>query len=350
MEVRDRLRRDAAQYLEAGEQIQAVFTARRPAARANDRAVVATDRRLLLFRLNFFGRVTGLAGEAARETKLGPCFAPRQHPLDVFGTRLYVHRLFFGDIAEADRHADEDRPRWAGDSVNRVSPDRGFYADPGGGVGVRYWDGLGWSPLVPAALAGDHQPGTFPARVLLPLPEANGRWQYAALRASRLTAWSAGLSGAAVLALVVGVLVYQAWLIFAVLLALMALFVWRQRQGFIKLDKAARKAPAAVVGQRAEDAAATRARRAGMVFAVWLVVTTGLVAGTVALYVRDLSQPHADFSWAVISLIASGFALMATSGAWRGLRRAHGAGQAAARPAQTGGSVARPDGDQTRIR
>src|SRR5215469_14464456 len=73
MAVRDRLRKGAAQYLEPGEQIQAVFYAKRPAMQYNDRAVVATDRRLLLLELNFLGRVTGLVGEASRGIKLGPC-------------------------------------------------------------------------------------------------------------------------------------------------------------------------------------------------------------------------------------------------------------------------------------
>ena len=69
MAVRDRLRKDAAQYLEDGEQVQAVFYAKRPTMEYNDRAVVATDRRLLLLELNFFGRARGLVGEVPRETR-----------------------------------------------------------------------------------------------------------------------------------------------------------------------------------------------------------------------------------------------------------------------------------------
>lgn len=44
--ARDLLRKDAAQYLDPGEQIQAIFAVKRPTVRYNDRAVVATDRRL----------------------------------------------------------------------------------------------------------------------------------------------------------------------------------------------------------------------------------------------------------------------------------------------------------------
>ena len=104
MAVRDRLGKDAAQYLEPGEQVQAVFYAKRPTMQYNDRAVVATDRRLLLLRLNFRGRARGLAGEVPRETKLGPCRG-FMHPIDAFGTSLAVNFRFFKDVAEADRAA-----------------------------------------------------------------------------------------------------------------------------------------------------------------------------------------------------------------------------------------------------
>jgi hypothetical protein len=102
--ARDILRTDAAQYLDPGEQIQAVFAAKRPVVQYNDRAVVATDRRLLLLKLNFFGGATGLAGEVPREIKLGPC-SGFLHPIDVFGTPLAVNVRFFKDVAEADRAA-----------------------------------------------------------------------------------------------------------------------------------------------------------------------------------------------------------------------------------------------------
>ena len=110
MGVRDKLRKGAAQYLEEGEQIQAVFYAKRPMMQYNDRAVVATDHRLLLLELNFFGRVTGLLGEAPRETKLGPCRG-FMHPITAFGTDLAVNRRFFKDVAEADRAAESPTHR-----------------------------------------------------------------------------------------------------------------------------------------------------------------------------------------------------------------------------------------------
>lgn len=102
MAVRDRLRKDAAQYLQPGEQIQAVFYAKRPSTQYNDRAVVATDRRLVLLKLNFLGRATGLVGEAERQVQLGPCRGV-VHPMSAFGDRLDVSFRFFKDVAEADR-------------------------------------------------------------------------------------------------------------------------------------------------------------------------------------------------------------------------------------------------------
>ncbi len=104
MAVRDRLRKGAAPYLAPGEQVQSVFYAKRPTMQYNDRAVVATDRRLLLLKLNFFGGVTGLAGEVPRTIKLGPC-SGFLHPIDAFGTPLSVSFRFFKDVAEADRAA-----------------------------------------------------------------------------------------------------------------------------------------------------------------------------------------------------------------------------------------------------
>jgi len=69
---------------------------------ANDRAVVATDQRLLLMKLSFVGRATGLVGEAPRMTRLGPATGVI-HVLDAFGEPLAVAFRFFSDIADADR-------------------------------------------------------------------------------------------------------------------------------------------------------------------------------------------------------------------------------------------------------
>ncbi len=55
---------------------------------------------------------------------------------------------------------------------------------------------------------------------------------------------------------------------------------------------------------------------AGIVFAAWLGVTAVAVAVTVVLYARDLSKPQADFTLAVVALLAAVFALTMTCSAW----------------------------------
>jgi len=111
---RDKLRNGTAPYLEPGEQIQAVFLAARwtpwyaPANRA-DCAVAATNRRILLLKLDSFGRVAGVAGEAPRETRLGP-WSGEQLRIRAFGTDLVVGSGSYMDVAEADRAMGFDWP------------------------------------------------------------------------------------------------------------------------------------------------------------------------------------------------------------------------------------------------
>jgi hypothetical protein len=94
--------------------------------------------------------------------------------------------------------------------------------------------------------------------------------------------------------------------------------------------------------QQWHDAAA-RTRRARIAFTVWLAATAAAAAVMVALYARDLSKPHADFTSAVAALIATGFVLLRTYGA--GAQRRHflkidRAAQAAARTVGGQGSAA----------
>jgi hypothetical protein len=79
------------------------------------------------------------------------------------------------------------------------------------------------------------------------------------------------------------------------------------------------------------------------VFAGWLVVTAAAAAVTVALYARDLSKPQADFTLAVVALIATGLALLMTCTAWarrKNVKKIGQAGKAAAVLADTGESTA----------
>jgi len=101
--LRDKLRDGAQGYLQPGEQIQAAFLAKRPEVRYNDRSVIATDRRILLFSLDFRCRPKAVLAELRRQTRLGPCTGWLLHPLAGFGVPLAVSRRFFADVEEADR-------------------------------------------------------------------------------------------------------------------------------------------------------------------------------------------------------------------------------------------------------
>jgi hypothetical protein len=106
--IRDKVCRSASTYLEPGEAIEAAFIAGTGTAPANDRAVVATNRRLLLFNLSFLGDATELLATADRRTQIGPC-ETFMHPMDhVFATPLRVHKRFHKDVAVADGWVETD--------------------------------------------------------------------------------------------------------------------------------------------------------------------------------------------------------------------------------------------------
>ncbi len=104
--------------LAPGEQIQAVI----PAQTANPylivvsywiiimrdsyRVVVATDRRVLVFRSARSGvkNVTGLVSEHPRQTLVGPAKGA-WYRTENLGERLYIHKRFHKDIAAADASA-----------------------------------------------------------------------------------------------------------------------------------------------------------------------------------------------------------------------------------------------------
>jgi len=91
---------------------------------------------------------------------------------------------------------------------------------------------------------------------------------------------------------------------------------------------------------------ADRIRRAGIMFAAWLGVTAVAAAVTVVLYARDLSKPQADFTLAVVALLAAVFAFLVTCSAWgrrKNLKKIDQAGRAAA--AGAGGRAAVGPGD-----
>jgi hypothetical protein len=100
--TRDKLRQGAAGVVRPGEEIQAVFPVRTGSRDYADRAVIATDRRLLLFSLNE-GWLDERIAEVPRNTRIGPCHGLMFYRFQAFGRHLSVSRLFFPDVAEADR-------------------------------------------------------------------------------------------------------------------------------------------------------------------------------------------------------------------------------------------------------
>jgi Protein of unknown function (DUF2510) len=154
----------------------------------------------------------------------------------------------------------------AGVPVKKGQPAvRGFYEDPGGQVGVRYWDGTRWSPLLPPDASRPPTVGWWPYEGTAQkspaswsaLPTAEGRWTYAATRARRWTVVFAATAVVSLLLLAGGLVVelwwdrgtYHrhmsgvAWFMSGGITALFALRAWGERRFFLKLDRAAKGAP-----------------------------------------------------------------------------------------------------------
>src|SRR5215471_7079013 len=85
------------------------------------------------------------------------------------------------------------RDHWGG--VRPHAP--GFYRDPGGQPGVRYFSRGRWTPLLPAEAAGGRQPARFTGPLPAELPEA-GDWRVGQSAARRNTVLSAVWTGVAV--------------------------------------------------------------------------------------------------------------------------------------------------------
>jgi len=68
----------------------------------NDREVVATDRRILLCSLNFFGGIRGHLADVDRSTQIGPASGAIQYWTEPLGPKLGVARRFYKDIDQAD--------------------------------------------------------------------------------------------------------------------------------------------------------------------------------------------------------------------------------------------------------
>lgn len=115
MAIRDKLRSNAAHVLQPGETVQAVFTAQTASPylalisywivifKNAYRVVVVTDQRILVCRA---GRasvtaVKDVVAEFPRNTRIGPATGV-WYKCDTLGERLYIHKRFHKDVAEAD--------------------------------------------------------------------------------------------------------------------------------------------------------------------------------------------------------------------------------------------------------
>ena len=115
MAIRDKLRQNASQLLQPGEQIQAVFPAQTTSPYlalisvwiillSNAyRVIVVTDRRLLLCRRSRMRitKVKDVLLQLPRETVIGPAHG-LWYQTEALGETLYINRRFHNDVATAD--------------------------------------------------------------------------------------------------------------------------------------------------------------------------------------------------------------------------------------------------------
>jgi hypothetical protein len=100
--ARDKVSKGVQKYLEPGEQIQSAFYAMTGSKSYNDRALVATDRRIIVCSLNFFGGVQGHLADVDRGTQIGPASGAMQYWTESLGPRLGIARRFYKDVEAAD--------------------------------------------------------------------------------------------------------------------------------------------------------------------------------------------------------------------------------------------------------
>jgi hypothetical protein len=118
MAIRDKMRANAAPYLQDGEQIQQVFAAQTTSQwfalvsywiivfRNAYRVVIVTDRRILVARAGRLSmtQVNEILRELPRSTHIGPPTG-LWFKTDRLGETLYINRRFFKDIEAADAAA-----------------------------------------------------------------------------------------------------------------------------------------------------------------------------------------------------------------------------------------------------
>jgi len=114
--MRDRIQEKAAPFLQPGEVIQHCFAAQAASpywsllsywiiiVKNANRAVVATDRRIIVFQSSRMGfsNIKSVKRELPRSTRIGPVDAKLWAKVDSLGETLYIHRRFFKDVEAAD--------------------------------------------------------------------------------------------------------------------------------------------------------------------------------------------------------------------------------------------------------
>jgi hypothetical protein len=115
MAIRDKMRTNAASVLQPGETIQVVIAAQSANPywaflsywilifKSAYRVIVVTDRRIVVCQA---GRMTvtqikGVVGEFPRATQIGPA-SGIWYKCETLGDRIYIHKRFHKDVAEAD--------------------------------------------------------------------------------------------------------------------------------------------------------------------------------------------------------------------------------------------------------
>ena len=115
MAIRDKMRENAAHLIQSGETIQQVIGAQTTSAywalltywviifKSAYRVVVVTDRRILVCRSGRLSvtKVNEVVNELPRHTQIGPA-SGLWYKCETLGERLYIHKRFHKDIAQAD--------------------------------------------------------------------------------------------------------------------------------------------------------------------------------------------------------------------------------------------------------
>jgi hypothetical protein len=116
MALRDKLVAEAQPHLEQNEQVQAVFAAQAASPflailsiwiiliKDAYRAVVVTDRRIIVFRTSRmrFTKYKSIERVLARNTQLGPPTGSVWFKTAAIGEQVWIHRRFFNDVKSAD--------------------------------------------------------------------------------------------------------------------------------------------------------------------------------------------------------------------------------------------------------